>query len=130
MLIDLRLDADALLRRETAMAPKAANQRAVSAPAGLIAFVTAMVADLTRLWARGKGKITWPDFKVFAPNPTLKLPTRVEKLKPEDFKAHGSVVAFWAPHMFWRWVRIRCPAAPAVCSPTPWSRKAGAKRGV
>jgi hypothetical protein len=91
------------------MAPKAAAPRAASAPAGLIAFVAMMIDELTRLWARGKGKITWPDFKVFAPNPTFKLPTRVENLKPEEFKAHGSVVSFWAPHMFWRWVRVPCP---------------------
>jgi hypothetical protein len=86
-----------------------ANARVPTAPPGIRNLVSAKTAELSKMWRRGTGQITWPDFRVFAPNPTLQRPPRLANLAPDAFKAFGSVVAFWAPHMFWRWVRVACP---------------------
>jgi hypothetical protein len=92
-----------------ASAANSVNARIPSAPRGIMALVKKKTAELSSMWKRGKGVITWADFRVFTPNPTLQRPARLEQLVPDAFKALGSVVGFWAPHMFWRWVRISCP---------------------
>jgi hypothetical protein len=80
-----------------------ANARVPTPPPGIRNLVSAKTAELSKMWRRGTGQITWPDCRVFAPNPTLQRPPRLANLAPGAFKAFDSVVAFW------RWVRVACP---------------------